>query len=98
MTGANRGAICCLEEMLGRPMQRAVCLLHCNELPLRHVFLELDGSTAGPNAFSGPIRKKLVGPVSSWEVKKFQPILNSTFPELPNYLLEDLSFDQHYSY
>ena len=41
MTGNKAGFIRCLEEKLGRPLQWAFCLLHCNELPLRHVFLEL---------------------------------------------------------
>jgi len=41
ITGNKAGFIRCLEEKLGRPLQWAFCLLHCNELPLRHVFLEL---------------------------------------------------------
>ena len=83
MTGANRGAIRCMEEMIGRLLQWAICLLHCNELSLRHIFLELDGSTVGPTAFSGPVGKKLAGPVSDWEVVEFQRIPNTAFPELP---------------
>jgi len=39
------GFIRCLEKKLGRPLQWVVCPLHCNALPLRHVFLELDGIT-----------------------------------------------------
>ena len=65
MTGNKAGFIRCLEEKLGRPLQWVVCLLHCNELPLRHVFLELDGTTKSPDSFSGPLRKKLNGKVST---------------------------------
>ena len=36
-----------------------MCLLHTNELPLRHVFAALDGATSGPDTFAGPIGKKI---------------------------------------
>src|SRR6218665_1801346 len=36
-----------------------VCLLHTNELPLRHLLVHLDGITHGPNSFSGTIGKQL---------------------------------------
>ena len=52
----------------------------------------------GPNVFSGPVGKKLAGPVSDWEVVKFQRISDTAFPELPYHVLEDLSYDQYYSY
>ena len=38
MTGAHNGAIKNLEELCKRPVQWSICLLHCNELPLRHDF------------------------------------------------------------
>jgi len=52
------GFVRCLEEKVWRPLQWVVCLLHCNELPLRHVFLELGGTTKSPDSFSGPVGKK----------------------------------------
>ena len=55
MTGVNNGAIRCMEEIIYRPFQWAICLLHLNELPLRHVFITLDGTTKSPDAFSGPM-------------------------------------------
>ena len=57
MTGKKAGFIRCLEEKLGKPLQWVVCLLHCSELHLRHVFFELDG-TKSPDNFSGPVGKK----------------------------------------
>ena len=30
-----------------------ICLLHTNELPLRHFFTNLDGKTRGKDSFSG---------------------------------------------
>ncbi|KAK2578324.1 hypothetical protein KPH14_012625 [Odynerus spinipes] len=59
-TGCKGGAIRYLEQQLGRLLQWLICLLHANELPLRHLFTTLDGSTSGPREYSGPIGKALV--------------------------------------
>ena len=67
MTG-SKGYIASLESLLQRSLQWVTCLLHCNELPLRHVFTHLDGSTKSPDSFSGVIGSKLNGPVSEWNV------------------------------
>ena len=75
-----------------------VCLLHTNELPLRHIFQYLDGGTKSPNAFAGPIGKSLDSNSSQWPVITFKPILNPYFPTLPNEVLEELSTDQYYGY
>jgi hypothetical protein len=32
-----------------------VCMLHANELPLTHLFKQLNGGTIGPQIFSGPV-------------------------------------------
>lgn len=60
-TGWKKGVIHQIELHVGRPVQWAICLLHFNELPFRHLFHHLDGVTTGPKSFSGPIGKKLVG-------------------------------------
>jgi len=98
MTGEYNGAIRKLEEFLGRPLQWSICLLHCVELPLRQVFLATDGSSTGPDSFSGPIGKKLSGKVSEWGVAAFKPIKNTNFPSIPNTVLAELSTDQFYAY
>ena len=54
--GQNNGVIRLMELEVRKPLQWLVCQLHGNELPLRHLFLHLDGSTTGPRAFSGPFR------------------------------------------
>ena len=41
MTGKSKGFIASLETLIGRPLQWVICLLHLNELPLRHVFQNL---------------------------------------------------------
>ena len=55
MTSKCKGFIASLETLVGRPFQWVICLLHLNELPLRHVFQNLHGVTSGPDSFSGPI-------------------------------------------
>jgi len=57
VTGNKAGFIRCLEQKLGRPLRWVFCLLQCNELPLRHAFLQLDGKTKSPDSFSGPVGK-----------------------------------------
>lgn len=98
MTGKYNGSIRALEELFNRPLQWVVCLLHANELPLRHVFTKLDGTTNSPDTFTGPIGKNLNGTVSDWPVVAFKKISNPHFPELPQSVVDDLSTDQHYAY
>ena len=98
MTGPHNGFIRSLELLLQRPLQWAICLLHLNELPLRHIFTRLDGTTNSPNAFSGPIGKVLGGNVSDWPVVEFCPIINDNFINLPEDVEDDLSTDQSYAY
>ena len=64
MTGKSKGFIASLETLIGRTLQWVICLLHLNELPLRHVFINLYDVTSGPDSFSGPIGKQLNDAVS----------------------------------
>ena len=73
-------------------------MLHLNELPLRHIFTVLDGTTKSSHKFSGPIDSMLHGLVTQWKVANFKPFLYSLFPFLPNDVINDLSTDQHYGY
>ncbi|GBN48121.1 hypothetical protein AVEN_87101-1 [Araneus ventricosus] len=41
------------------PAQWSICLLNFNDLPFRHIFQHIDGQTAGPKSFSGPIGQQL---------------------------------------
>ena len=99
MTGKFNGCIRKLEELLYKPLQWVICLLHTNELPLRHVFTMLDGTTNSPDTFAGPIGKCLTGDVSNWPVAtNFKSISNPQFVQLPESVVNDLSTDQHYAY
>ena len=52
-TGIHTGVIARLEQEVQRELQRIVCLLHFTELPLRELFVKLDGKTTGPKTGSG---------------------------------------------
>ena len=69
---------------LGRPLQWSICLLHCSELPLFHVFRLLDGVTTGSDGLCGKIGKMIGGVVSNWDAKGFQPVVFEFFPVLSN--------------
>ena len=98
MTGINKDCVRKLEKALQRPLQWVVYLLHTNKLPLRHVFVELDGTTKSLVPFSGPISKKLDSNVLQWPVAAFKSIPNPYFPMIPKDVLEDLSTDKYYGY
>lgn len=96
-TGIKSGVVRLIEEALGRPLQWCICLLHCNELPLRHLLQNLDGPTAGPSGFSGPIGKKMES-CENTALAIFKPITEilTVFPDISK--IEDLSCDQKYLY
>ena len=58
-TGWKGGTITHLESLLGHKCHWSVCMLHTNELPLRHLIEKLDGKTCSNNGFTGPICKML---------------------------------------
>ena len=98
MTYPTRGCIASLEPLLQRPLQWIICLLHCNELPLWHVFKALNGTTKSPDSFAGVIGSHLNGIVSDWEVANFELIWNQNFPLVPSSVIDELSADQYYGY
>lgn len=92
-TGWKGGVIRLMEKQIGKPIQWLICLLHANELPLRHLLHALDGKTTGPHSLSGPIGS-LLATCESRPVKKFLAI-EADLPEINE---EDLSTDQQYLY
>ncbi|KAF0706458.1 Uncharacterized protein FWK35_00034701, partial [Aphis craccivora] len=93
MEWTNGGIIRLLEKKLNKPLQWIICLLHMNELSLRHLFVHIDGSTTGSQTFSGEVGKQLES-CEKKSVVQFQPIS----AELPELLIENLSSDQKYLY
>lgn len=96
-TGNKKGAIRLYEVHLGHSVQWLICQLHFIELPLRALFIAIDGPTTGDKAFSGVIGKMLPM-VETLPIVKFKPIAN-TLPELRHDMKpSDLSSDQQYLY
>ena len=54
-TGRVGGIIKRIEMFLERPVQWIICLLHLNELPLRHLFDDINGKSSGPSTSTGEI-------------------------------------------
>ena len=50
-TEEHRGIIRQFEVFLGRPIQRLICMMHLNELPLHHLFVNLDGKLSDLKVF-----------------------------------------------
>jgi len=93
-TGPLGGVICLLERQLGRPVHWFVCMLHGNELPLRHLMQNIDGVTHGPQAFSGVIGKALV----NCELQEIVHYSSIPLQNCPNMDEIELSTDQQYLY
>jgi len=59
-TGVDNGVLRRFEKHLGRPLHWFVCLLHFNELPLRHLYAHLEKSvTTGPRSAHGKLSKEI---------------------------------------
>lgn len=95
--GHNNGAIYQIERKIGHAVHWSVCLLHFNELPLRELFIHLDGVTIGPKQFSGSIGKLLVS-CEERPVKTFKKVFSDDLPVWPQNAVNDLSVDQRYLY
>lgn len=96
-TGKFGGTIAYLESELGHPLQWFVCLLHFNELPLRHLILEHDGVTKSPKTFDGPIGKRMQN-CEQQPVVKFGKIdFDCNIGDLSE-LSKSISSDQSYLY
>ncbi|GBO25745.1 hypothetical protein AVEN_242477-1 [Araneus ventricosus] len=57
-TGVCNGVISRLELKLHRPIQWIICLIHFNELPLRHLF---ERKSSDPSSYTGDIGRILKG-------------------------------------
>ena len=93
-TGKHAGIIRLLELHVMHPLQWFICMFHFNELPLRHLFFHLDGTTAGPNAFTGTLGKALIS-CQLLDVTRFKTI-DGDLPEITDF--QNSSKDQRYLY
>ena len=69
------------------------CLLHLNELPLRHLIRERDGETISGNKLAGPIGQQLDGQFYQNMLVEFLPV-RTQLPRPPADVVRDLSADQ----
>ena len=90
-TWQTGGVIRLMEQKLEKPLQWLICQLHANELPLRHLLQHLDGRTARPHGFSGPIDKSLE------ECEKLPVVeFDKIEADMPASEMTDLSTDHKY--
>ena len=82
---------------LDRTLQWLLCMLHLNELPLKHLLEFLDGITSGPTSFKGSIGKAINEDLRLLPIANLQP-LNSCVNKLPEIIISELSTDQSFLY
>ena len=58
-TGVDNRLVVTIEKLLNRGIHLIGCVLHQNELPLRHVIAEIDGKSNDPKKYKGPIGQKV---------------------------------------
>ena len=98
-TGSKEGAIALLEQKLGKRLVWSICMLHTNELPLRHLIQQLDGPTGSGNTLTGPAGRLLPQTQSLPYNPNFEPLsCGDPLVTLPPEVLADLSWDQQYGY
>jgi hypothetical protein len=79
ITGKYIGAVSKFEQKQNRAVNRCICCLHINELPLCHLGQHYLGSTTSPSCFESPIGKQLEN-LKNPIIAKFPPIPNPDFP------------------
>ena len=99
-TGCNNGVIRKIEECLGRPLQWAICQLHLNELPFRHLFELVDGKTTGPSSYRGKIGQQIMEKgveLKMMPVVKFAKV-KGRLKQLPLEVTSNFTSDQRFFY
>ena len=97
-TGWKGGAMAHLEKLLGRKLVWLVCDLHTNELPLRHLIIDVDGKTLSNNKWSGPLGNMLDDATDMEIESKIKIVECIPLPTIPPEVVKDLSTDQYYAY
>ena len=91
-TGSKEGAIALLEQKLEKRLVGSICMLHTNELPLRHLIQKLDGPTGSGNTLTGPAGRLLPQTQSLPYNPNFEPLsCGEPLVTLPPEVLADLS-------
>jgi hypothetical protein len=98
-TGWKGGAITHLEKLLGHKCHWAICMLHSNELFLRHLIEGVDGPTSSSTGFVGPVGKCL-SDVNKMEYNpQFKALPDGeSYVDIPETIIKNMSTDQKQSY
>jgi len=92
-TGRKEGIMRRIEKKLNKPLQHVVCMMHFNELSLRHLMRHLDGRTKDLKTTSGPIGWALID-CEKRRVTCYRSIPVEWIHQLKD--IDDLSTDQQY--
>ncbi|XP_065684537.1 uncharacterized protein LOC136096891 [Hydra vulgaris] len=93
-SGKNGDLLSNLEQLVGRKLFWSICMLHCNELLLRHIIVELDGPTNLKDGLTGPIGKALFKVNSIKRLETGEPIEQlELLIEIPEKVLKTMSTD-----
>ncbi|KAG0719337.1 hypothetical protein GWK47_050703 [Chionoecetes opilio] len=88
-----------LEKMLGRKLFWSICVLHTNELPLRHLITSINGPTSSDTGFTGPVCSLLFSVNEMQYNAEFRGVPGGEdLTEIPEYILVNMSTDQQVSY
>lgn len=98
-TGWKGGTHALLEKMINRKLFWGICMIHTNELPLRHLIIGLDGPTSSDTGFTGPVCS-LLGKVNTMTYNsEFKAVLGGEdLIKIPEAVLVKMSTDQQLSY
>ena len=99
-TGWKDGSIHHIEVGKGEKVLWDICLLHTNELPLRHLMRDQGMETSGSNTFSGELGKFVKDEVHLFEVNERFEVLDfaEDLKEIDEEIVDGLSTDQKYLY
>ncbi|XP_047136363.1 uncharacterized protein LOC124813413 [Hydra vulgaris] len=98
-TGCDSGLVVKFEKIINKNLHLLGCLLHQNELPLRHIISELDGKTVSANSFKGPIREAASNLILHEQpLFQFVPIKSEVELFVNKEVISDLSTDQRKLY
>ena len=88
-----------VESRLNKRLNWFICTLHINELPLRHLIVELEGKALSNSKWSGGLGKMLDTVTELNTKRNFETItLDEPVIALPDKILKDLSTDQANGY
>ena len=82
---------------MGRPCQQSICGIHRNELTLRYIFIDADGSSSGPNSYTGLIGKAISEDSTKYPLLQFQSIPGK-IKNIPSEVIKELITDYQYLY